>query len=116
MIAQQWTQQLFGQMGTTQTGSSGGFLSSLLSMFFGARDSGGPVMAGGSYTVGESGPEVFVPATAGVVLPAKVSAGMGRHVNYNPTFVLSGPVDKRTQAQIASSALQGAQAAMARNA
>lgn len=88
MLAQKWTEQLFGQFGTTQTGSSGGFLSSLLGSFLGgARAEGGPVMAGVPYLVGEKGPEIVVPKSAGTVMPnssLKASGGsrpLTVHVN-----------------------------------
>jgi phage-related minor tail protein len=35
----------------------------------GARAEGGPVDAGGSYLVGENGPELFVPSQTGTVVP-----------------------------------------------
>ena len=35
--------------------------------FFGARAEGGPVQPGGAYLVGERGPELFTPASAGQV-------------------------------------------------
>ena len=35
------------------------------------RQAGGPVSAGGSYVVGERGPELFVPATSGAVMPSR---------------------------------------------
>jgi len=35
--------------------------------FFGARADGGPVTSGGAYLVGERGPEIFTPASAGTV-------------------------------------------------
>ncbi len=75
MIAQQWTQQLFGQMGSTNTGSSGGFLSALLSAFT-PRAKGGPVYADRPYLVGEEGPELLIPSKAGTVIPAGQTAGM----------------------------------------
>lgn len=43
--------------------------------FGGAREFGGPVAAGKSYWVGERGPERFVPATAGTIVPAGKSGG-----------------------------------------
>ncbi len=39
--------------------------------FGGGRALGGPVMANQSYLVGEQGPELFVPAGQGTILPAK---------------------------------------------
>ena len=48
------------------------------SVFSGARADGGPVAAGGAYLVGERGPELFRPGSAGVIEP---SAGAGMTVN-----------------------------------
>lgn len=44
------------------------------------RAAGGPVSAGSSYVVGESGPELFVPAAAGNIVP---NGGMGSSVTVN---------------------------------
>lgn len=41
----------------------------------GARASGGPVMAGGSYLVGERGPELFTPGTSGTITPNNALGG-----------------------------------------
>lgn len=38
--------------------------------FFGAKAEGGPVVPGGAYLVGERGPEMFVPPSAGAIAPA----------------------------------------------
>ncbi|SFI94996.1 hypothetical protein [Caulobacter sp. UNC279MFTsu5.1] len=48
--------------------------------FSGARADGGPVAAGGAYLVGERGPELFRPATAGAVEPL---GGGGVNVTIN---------------------------------
>jgi hypothetical protein len=37
--------------------------------FFGGRADGGPVKAGGSYMVGERGPELFTPKSSGMITP-----------------------------------------------
>ncbi len=37
--------------------------------FSGARAEGGPVLGGGSYLVGERGPEIFTPTSAGTIEP-----------------------------------------------
>jgi hypothetical protein len=53
-------------------GSGGGLgqaVSEALKGFGGARADGGPVLPGGGYLVGERGPEVFRPASAGSVEP-----------------------------------------------
>jgi hypothetical protein len=51
------------------------------------RASGGPVTAGSSYLVGERGPELFVPASAGSILPN----GSGMAVTVNITQPLGTP-------------------------
>ncbi|WP_395444525.1 phage tail tape measure protein [Caulobacter sp. UC70_42] len=48
----------------------GGLGEALAKSFSGARADGGPVLPGGSYLVGERGPEVFRPASAGSIEPA----------------------------------------------
>jgi phage-related minor tail protein len=50
------------------------------SRFSGARADGGPVSAGGAYLVGERGPELFRPASAGAVEPL---GGGGVNVTIN---------------------------------
>jgi phage-related minor tail protein len=66
-------------------GASGGSLGGLLTQSFGAllglpgRATGGPVAAGRGYLVGERGPELFVPTSAGRVEPGLVAA-QGRDV------------------------------------
>jgi hypothetical protein len=54
----------------------------------GPRAVGGPVAAGGVYTVGEQGPEIFVPKVAGTIIPHGQAAGAGSttHNNYNLTL------------------------------
>jgi hypothetical protein len=49
--------------------SSGGWFGTALTSIFGARASGGPVGAGQSYLVGENGPEMFTPMSAGNITP-----------------------------------------------
>lgn len=51
-------------------GNPAGLIGSMLQgMFGGARADGGPVTSGRSYLVGERGPELFVPQSAGTILP-----------------------------------------------
>lgn len=58
-------------------GSAGGLLSGLLAAVVGApgRATGGPVSPGRAYRVGENGPELFVPTSAGRVETGVPSAG-----------------------------------------
>lgn len=67
---------LFDLISGSMKGSGGGWMSALLSGF-GKRASGGPVMAGQPYIVGERRPEVFVPNVNGTVIPS-VNAAMAR--------------------------------------
>jgi phage-related minor tail protein len=59
--------QLFG--GNSGSGGLGGLFGSLVNSLFGlpGRATGGPVSPGSAYLVGERGPEVFVPTSAGRV-------------------------------------------------
>ncbi|KQU53093.1 tail tape measure protein [Sphingomonas sp. Leaf339] len=56
---------------------SGGGLGSALAGLLGApgRATGGPVVAGRPYTVGERGPELFVPTAGGRIEPMATAAG-----------------------------------------
>ena len=51
--------------------------------FRGARASGGPVMGGGSYLVGERGPELFTPGSSGNITPNGGFGGANITVNVN---------------------------------
>ena len=48
------------------------------------KASGGPVMAGGSYIVGEKGPELFTPGTSGNITPNNAMGG-GANITVNVT-------------------------------
>ncbi len=78
----------------------GAVLGSLTSsLFSGAKADGGPVTPGGAYLVGERGPEVFRPATAGDITPA----GGGAGAVVNVTIAGGGaPQLLRSEAQIAA--------------
>lgn len=74
-IAAQLGQALFGNFG--KTGEFGGLVGAIgSSIFGGARANGGPVMAGRAYLVGERGPEVIVPQSAGTVVPNGAIGGL----------------------------------------
>lgn len=82
----------------------GGLGEALTKSFSGARADGGPVLPGGSYLVGERGPEVFRPASAGSIEPA---GGGGISVTVN---VQSGEASGliRSDAQIAQALARAA--------
>lgn len=69
LAASQITKFLFESLGI-----SGGFNIS------GARANGGPVSGGGTYLVGERGPELFTPGSSGTVIP---NNALGGSVNIN---------------------------------
>jgi hypothetical protein len=58
----------------------GGLGEALTKTFAGARADGGPVLPGGAYLVGERGPELFRPTSAGSIEPAG-SGGVSVTVN-----------------------------------
>lgn len=104
-------------------GGEGGMLGGLFSgLFGGGRATGGPVSAGKLYEVNErgrsellnvGGRQYLMAGQNGSVTPSAGAAGAGMaQVNH---FHISGPVDRRTQQQIATAAGRGAQQAMARN-
>ena len=111
-IAQNWVDQLFGQMGTTNGGAAGGGeggwlsgLASIFSSFGGSRAGGGDVLEGRGYWVGEQGPEWFQPRTAGTVLPHEESMqrARGSERRSAPTVInvaVEGRVERHTRVQI----------------
>ncbi|WP_297516161.1 phage tail tape measure protein [uncultured Caulobacter sp.] len=56
-------------LGAVGAGLKGPLTESLSKSFSGARADGGPVLPGGAYLVGERGPEVFRPTSAGAIEP-----------------------------------------------
>ncbi len=76
----------------------------------GARANGGPVMSGGTYLVGERGPELFTPGSSGSITPNGAMGGNTITVNVNggdPNSIVralqdyvrqSGPVPLNTRA------------------
>lgn len=118
-LAAQITRSLFGD-----SGKGGGLLGDVLPAlggllgFGGARADGGDVAAGRSYLVGERGPEMFVPRTAGTVLPSVKDQmrAAGRSVSVSNTFVMPpGGYSRDTQQQIAATTARSVERASARN-
>lgn len=73
------SQLLFGQSGSVNNG--GGLFGSLATTMFGKRENGGPAPAGVPLIVGEKRPELFVPKTAGYVLPQVPTGGSGQAIS-----------------------------------
>jgi len=115
-IAAQIVKALFGDKGDG-TGALGNVLGTIGNVLFGGgKASGGDVMPNRSYLVGENGPERFVPRTFGTILPAQVatSSNSTKSITVNPVFHLSGPIDTRTQQQIAANVARSVSMADAR--
>ena len=60
---------------------------------FSGRMTGGPVVGGQTYLVGEKGPELFTPGTAGGITPNNQMSG-GTTVNFNITTTDAGSFDR----------------------
>lgn len=90
-IAAQAVQAGIGSLGGGAGAGAGGAvlgLGSLIGSIFGlpGRATGGPVAPGRGYLVGERGPEMFVPTSAGRVEPS-LGGGKGRDVNVSIKIV-----------------------------
>jgi hypothetical protein len=78
------TGELERALGLINTISAGGYTPELNAMRFrGARALGGPVAPGGSYLVGERGPELFTPSSSGNITPNGAIGGNTITVNVN---------------------------------
>jgi len=80
----------------------GGVLGEMLGGFFGGifgggRASGGPVVPGQYYVVGENGPEVLVPGMSGTVIPNGGGMGGGTVVNVIEAPGKGGQTEQRTE-------------------
>jgi phage-related minor tail protein len=100
------------------SGSDGGLLAlggKLLGAAFGlpGRATGGPVSPGRAYTVGERGPELFVPTSAGAVVPAAAPAG-ARAVNVSITLAAPAGAEPRALAQSGRQVARAVSDALAR--
>lgn len=91
---------------------------------YGNADLGGFFADGGDpplnrpSVVGENGPELFVPKSAGTIIPNSAfggGSGAGNTTVVHNNFTIQGTTDRRSQAQIAAAAASGAQRALARN-
>lgn len=110
-IAAQAMQGEIGALASTLGGGSGGlgqFLGNAAGALLGlpGRATGGPVSPGAAYLVGERGPEVFVPTSAGRV--EAPTAGAGRNVRVSiqiaqPKGTGAPAALQRSSRQIASS-------------
>ena len=113
MIANNFAQSLFGGMGQTGGGLFGGFAQSLFGGLFGGLAGGGPVSGGTPYIVGENGPELFIPQTAGRIANNAEVRGMGRG-GTTINISVEGQVDMRSRQQLAADVGRASQKSIAR--
>lgn len=98
MVARLAASKLFDLLkgiGGGGTGSFGGFITSV---FGGGKQAGGPVSPGRTFLVGERGPELFTPPTAGRIHPAG-SFGSSMVFNIDATGAEVG-VEQRIEAAV----------------
>lgn len=96
---------LFGGGGSGSTGLLGQVFGSLLGLP--GRATGGPVSPGRGYVVGERGPELFVPTSAGHIAPNAGSGSPGRDVRVSiqlatPRGTAAPTAMQRSSRQVAS--------------
>jgi len=69
----------------------------------GKRQMGGPVSAASQYLVGERGPELFIPQTAGTIIPngALPKGGGGNTIQFivNTDMIINSPQERRSLAE-----------------
>lgn len=104
-------------------GFGGGITDLFGSLISGFKADGGPVSAGRLYQVNERGPELLnvgnrqflMMGNQGGTVTPNGGTQAGNTVNVSNQFTLSGPVDRRTQMEIARMAGAAVQRATARN-
>jgi hypothetical protein len=97
----------------TVTGPIAEAISGSIGTFMGARANGGPVTGGGTYMVGERGPELFVPNTSGMIVPHEALQGGGGGVTVQQTINVTTGVQQTVRAEILTLMPQIANAAKA---
>lgn len=123
IVANNLIEKALGQQGTAGGGSSGGWISTLLSSFFGSgtggsstasgmvgpRAIGGPTRAGGFYRVNENGPELvsfggsdylMMGNQSGWVSRIQEQAGRVTNRNESHHYHFAAPTDRRTATSV----------------
>lgn len=104
-IAQNLIEQAFGQMGSNQSGSAGGWLSAFAGLFAGGRATGGSVNSNSLYRVNEQGPELLSVGGRDYLMMGNSSgqvrgtSSFGTGVTVNNTYVNPQMYDQRSEAQ-----------------
>lgn len=106
--AQKLVEQLFGAQGSTQSGSQGGWIQDLASIFAGGRANGGWIRPGQVAEVNERGMEMATVGGRDYLLtggqPVKITPNhmMGGGVSLTVNNAFSEPTSTKTQTQIAA--------------
>jgi hypothetical protein len=111
-IAENWVEKLFGGFGTSQTGSGGGWISTIAGLFAGGRATGGWIGAGKFAEVNERGIEMATVRGRDYLLtggsPVEITPnhrmGMGRPVSVTQQFINPVLADRRSDSQRAAEA------------
>jgi phage-related minor tail protein len=111
-IARSALREGLASLGGGDSGGGGGLLSALSSLFGSpGRATGGPVSPGRPYMVGERGPELFVPTSAGsVAVPA---ASNGREIRVAIAVHAAADTAPRALAQSSRQVARAVRAALA---
>lgn len=100
LLRQLVLRQLFNAIGGA-FGGTFGIPANLGNLIYGGpRAMGGPVSAGTAYTVGETGPEMFVPGTNGYILPNEMTSG--ETIIVNQTINVETGVSQTVRAEMAT--------------
>lgn len=89
--------------GAASAASSASELTKAAFSFGGFRATGGPVATGHAYMVGEQGPEMFVPSSAGAILPNGAQSG-GQRSEYNINVTVPAGSSQETRRAAAAGA------------
>lgn len=116
LIAQAAAADLAGRLfGAAGGGTGGGWIGALAGAFGGGKAAGGPVSPNSAYMVGERGPEMFVPNSAGKIVPNNKLGGGSTSISNHFTVQTEQPVTRRTEEQLAAAASRGVARANRRN-
>lgn len=110
MAAEATAAKLFDLLGGGLAASGNPVLAAAGTIFSaGGRVNGGPVLPGFGYTVGERGPEMFVPNVAGMIVPSNEMSGGTQIDNINMSFPgITNPRDAKRAAGAAGRELSRA--------
>jgi hypothetical protein len=98
---------MFGFSAPVDTGGLGD------AMYGGGRASGGSVSAGTAYTVGEVGPELFIPQTNGVIIPHGMGTSDSKALSIQQNFNFATGVTRQELSALIPTIIQSSKSAVA---